>query len=109
MAKIRLTLDPSPTFRAVVQIPMAGAKPAPVEFIFKYRDRDAFQEFVEGLGAREGDLEGVIMDIASGWDLPDAFDQANVAKLLKNYMGAFQAIMDAYVHEHTKSVPRLGN
>lgn len=107
MAKVKFTLDPAPTFKSVVNIPVAGGKPAPVEFIFKHRDREQFKEFVEGLTDRQ-DVE-VIMDMASGWDLDDAFDAESIGKLVTRYMGAFNAICEVYFNELTKSGPRSGN
>lgn len=107
MAKVKFTLEPSPTFKAVVNIPVAGGKPAPVEFIFKHRDREQFKDFVEGLTDRK-DVD-VVMDIASGWDLDDAFDAASIEKLVTRYMGAFNAICEVYFTELTKSGARSGN
>ena len=99
MAKNKLTLSPEPTFKADVTIPVPGGKAAVVEFVFKYRDRDGFKEFIDSLGG--GDDVDVIMDMASGWDLADPFDRANVEKLAKLYMAAPMAIMNAYTDELT--------
>ncbi len=105
MAKPKFTLTAAPTFKAKVAIPIPGAKAEEVEFTFKGRTRDAFKDFVESLKDRD-DAE-VIMDIASGWDLTDAFDKKNVELLTQNYLGAARAIIEKYLAELTQA--RLGN
>ena len=84
---------------------MPGGKSAAVEFTFKSRTRDEFRLFIDGLGDRL-DVD-VIMDMASGWDLEDPFDQANVELLTQNYLGAARAVIEKYLSELTAA--RLGN
>lgn len=105
MAKPKFTLALKPTFTAKVDIPIPGQVAAPVEFTFKARTKDEFKELVDGIAGRD-DVE-IIMDIASGWELEDAFDAKNVALLLQNYMGAASAIIGKYFSELTQA--RLGN
>lgn len=103
MAKLNLTA--SPTFTAKVMIPVPGAKPAPVEFKFKGRTKEEFKDFLESMSSLE-DGEA-IMEIASGWDLEDAFGEANVEKLVQNYIGSAKAILETYITQLTSA--RLGN
>lgn len=103
MAKLQLTA--SPTFKCNVLIPVPGKKPVPVEFSFKGRTKDEFKTFIETLGDRE-DAE-VILDIASGWELEDAFGKESVELLLQNYIGAARVIIERYIAELTSA--RLGN
>ena len=42
-AKQKFSLVANPTFTRAVEIPVAGGKPATVEFTFKHRTRDAFR------------------------------------------------------------------
>ena len=105
MAKPKFSLTANPTFKALVDVPVPGGKSAAVEFTFKSRTRDEFRLFIDGLGDRL-DVE-VIMDMASGWDLEDPFDQANVELLTQNYLGAARAVIEKYLSELTAA--RLGN
>ncbi len=105
MAKPKFTLTPTPTFKAKVLIPVPGKTAESVEFTFKGRTREQFKEFIEGLKDRE-DVE-VVMDIASGWELEDAFTVANVELLTQNYLGAARAVIEKYLSELTQA--RLGN
>ena len=105
MAKPKFSLTANPTFKALVDVPVPGGKSAAVEFTFKSRTRDEFRLFIDGLGDRL-DVD-VIMDMASGWDLEDPFDQANVELLTQNYLGAARAITEKYLSELTAA--RLGN
>lgn len=103
MAKLVLTA--APTFKTNVMIPVPGKKPTPVEFIFKGRTKDEFKAFIESLSGRE-DVD-VILDIATGWELDDAFDDESVEKMTQNYIGAARAIIETYLNELTSA--RLGN
>ncbi len=113
----KLSLELAPTFPASVMIPIPGGDFGEVIFTFKSRTRDEFKEFLALLnpakkdeveaddaevaadkGPRDADL---IMDIASGWDLADAFDVKSVEKLTQRYMGAAQAIFNVYMAELT--------
>lgn len=105
MAKAKFSLAVKPTFKAKVSIPVPGQAPELVEFTFKARSRDDFKEFIDGLKDRE-DVD-VILDIASGWELEDAFDKDNLELLTQNYLGAARAIIEKYLSELTQA--RLGN
>jgi hypothetical protein len=105
MAKPKFSLTPSPTFKAKVDIPIPGGAPAQVEFVFKGRTRDQFESFMNDLSDKKPD--DLVMDIASGWDLDEAFEQDNIDKLTQNYLGAGLAIWAKYVSELTKA--RQGN
>lgn len=102
----KFDLKAKPTFKCMVGIPIPGARaPIDVEFTFKAKTRDEFKEFVDSLRGRE-DVD-VVMEIASGWDLEDAFNAENVAELIQNYIGSARAIMDKYIAELTAA--RVGN
>lgn len=105
MAKPKLSLTASPTFKAVVQIPVAGGAPVGVEFTFSHRNADAYDAWTPTLKGR--DPIDTTMDIATGWDLEDAFTRENVEKLLKEYIGSGRAIFETYIAENTGA--RLGN
>ena len=95
----KLSLVAKPTFTSKVSIPVAGEKAVVVAFTFKARTRDAFKAFVENLSDRE-DVD-VILDVASGWDLEDAFDRDNIELMTQSYLGAARAIIEAYLSELT--------
>lgn len=86
-------------------IPVPGKKPVAVEFSFKGRTKDQFKAFMESIGDRD-DVD-VILDIASGWELEDAFGKESVELLLQNYLGAARVIIEKYMSELTAA--RLGN
>ena len=105
MAKIKLVLTASPTFKAKVNIPIAGAPAVPVEFTFKHRSKEAFAEWVKGISEKED--ADLLMEVASGWELEDAFDKDNIALMCENYMGAARAVIEKYISEQTAA--KLGN
>lgn len=105
MSKVKFVLDPAPTFKATVNIPVHGGETAPVVFEFKHRDREALEVFTKGVGDRP--VEESVLEVAVGWELDDPFDAESVKKLCKNYMGAPSAIADTYYREIYQR--RLGN
>jgi hypothetical protein len=101
----KLALIASPTFKANVLIPVPGKKPVPVEFIFRGRTKPEFQVFIESL--RDRDDVDAILDMATGWELEDAFGKESVEQMLHSYLGAARAIIETYINELTAA--RLGN
>lgn len=112
-----ITLDPAPTFRGKVSIPVVGAEPAVVGFVFKHRTRKAFDELMRSGKVENFDdlpvderlrLDHVfIMGIVEGWDLPFEFNAENVMKLLNGYHAAANAISTTYADLLLSG--RLGN
>ncbi len=94
----KLTLTPDPTFKAKVQIPMAGAVDAPVMFTFKYRPASELRTLGEQF-EKADDVEAQIMLIASAWDLDDEFNAQNVGLLVDQRPGAAAAIIATYFKE----------
>jgi hypothetical protein len=93
----RLKLNPEPTFKAKVGIPVPGSRPAEVEFTFKHKTRS---QVLEWLKAREDDDEvGVFREIVAGWDLDDEFSDENIRRLCDNYAGAGFAVLEKYLNE----------
>lgn len=97
MAKQKFNLSANPTFKAKVAIPVAGGKPADIEFIFKHRNKDALKDFIEEMKEKE-DLE-LLQDLVTGWDIDDPFDAESLEKLVQNYPGSALAIYQAYMVE----------
>ena len=105
MAKIKITLNPDPTFQATVVIPVPGGNTGEVKFTFKGRTRAEYLAWIDSLEGRS-DIDAV-MDCVSGWDMSEPFSQENVAILLNAYVAAGRAIIDKYFAELTNA--RLGN
>lgn len=95
MAKIKLEADP--TFKAKVGIPVPGSDPALVEFTFKHRTRDAVMKWLAE-SQESSDVQSV-QDVATAWELDDAFNAENIDRLCQNYAGAGFAIVSAYLEE----------
>lgn len=110
-----LKLQPAPTFKSSVEIPVPGDKPVSVGWTFKYRDQDQMQEFLFGDGAKaraslpaaEANAEA-LMDIATDWSNVDtAFSAEAVSIFVKRYPSAAGMVMAKYIAE--VSGARLGN
>jgi hypothetical protein len=95
MAKLSLT--PEETFDAVVQIPVPGAKAAPVKFKFKWRSRPQVQEWLD-THADASDAE-FVASATTGWDLDDQYTPENIERLCSAYAGAGAAVVAAYLQE----------
>lgn len=107
----KFKLQPAPTFRAPVEIPVPGEGRSKVLFDFKYRDRDAMKEFLEKVGNTETQLSDtdLIMEMCTGWELTDPFNRESVDLLVRNYIQAGSAIFEKYLDEHTSSKAREKN
>ena len=102
------TLDPKPTFKLTVEIPVPGESFAPVEFTCKYRNRaDLVALTGQVIGDAEKGVSGLsdadtVKAIVEGWSLSDPCTPENLAKLAGNYPGAASAIYLAYLDELLK-------
>jgi hypothetical protein len=99
MAKLKL--NPDPTFKAKVAIQAPGSGVDPVEFTFKHRTRDEMDAFLKV--SPELKDAALIMEMATGWELVDAFTPENINKLVQNYITAPQTIFEAYLEEMVKA------
>ena len=50
----KFTLNPAPTFKAKVDIPVPGGKVEKVEFTFRHRTREEFQRWLEDIDGKDG-------------------------------------------------------
>jgi len=98
MAKLKL--QPDPTFKAKVAIPVAGADDVSVEFTFRHRTRDELKKFIDASGERD-DVD-TLLELATGWELADAFSKDNVQLLVDNYIAAGRSVFDKYIDELAK-------
>lgn len=101
-------LDPKPTFKLTIEIPVPGEAFAPVEFTCKYRNKADLEAFTlsvlgdEAKGIKGLSDEAVVQAVVEGWSLSDPCTAENLAKLAKNYPGAASAIYLAYLDELLK-------
>lgn len=92
MAKIKLI--PDPTFTEKVAVPVPGKGAVDVQFTFKHRTREEMQSFL----SQQKDMDDVqlIMACASGWELADTFDEANVKEFVSQYIAGPAAVFETY-------------
>ena len=104
-----LRLNPAPTFRAKVGIPVPGQeKPEVIVCEFKHMTRDAFRAFSEQVNAGTVSEVDSLMAMLAGWDGVDApFSREAVQTMVQAYHGAAYAIAQDYARELTAA--RLGN
>lgn len=104
-----LRLQPNPTFRAKVGIPVPGQeKPEEIVCVFAHMTRDEFAAFASPEAAVGRTDAESLARIMRGWDGVDAeFSADALALLCQQYHGAAYAISTAFVAELTKA--RLGN
>ena len=92
-------LQPNPTFKKTVSIPVPGEEAVAVTFIFKHMGRKAFKKFYESLTSTKSNREDadVLLEIVEGWEGVDGdFNKENLDLLLDNYFGSAMAILEAY-------------
>lgn len=96
-------LDPTPTFKAPVQLSAPGQpRPIAVDVEFRHFDIDGLKAYYEALPGKT-DLDGLLEVIVS-WDGFDAgFSQESLTRLLKNYPTAAGELYAAFRREHMES------
>jgi len=105
MAKPKLVLTANPTFKFKVPVPVAGAAAVPVEFTFKHRSKDDFQEWVGAIADKDDVV--LIQEVASAWELDEPFDAEHITQMTQNYIGSARAVIETYIAQQTAA--KLGN
>lgn len=101
-----LKLNPSPTFKTKVGIPVPGAEAVKVEFEFKALKRKELGQFLTDSKDREDAIN--LGAVVVGWTGVDKeFSQEALALLLDNYVGSAAAIFAQFLDELTAR--RQGN
>lgn len=104
---ITLKLDPAPTFKATVNIPVAGSKEgADIVCEFVHMTKDAYAAWA----AREESMTDAErgLEILKSWQGPDQpFSAESLGKLFQNYPGSAYAITFKFATELNKN--RSGN
>jgi len=100
----KLALKAAPTFKAQVEIPVAGVKPVKMEFTFRHRTRKELDVYLADLRAKQAeggnaDEVAAVMDVAIGWENDEPFNAENVGEFLDSYHKAAWAIGNAYITE----------
>ena len=99
----KLTLNPKPTFKHTVMIPVPGEKPHPVEFTFHGKTQKQYGEMLEQVTKADGDEAASFMLFVAGWDVAADFTKENVEQFLQSYIGAGTLLFREYTDELTKA------
>lgn len=110
-----LKLQPDPTFKAKVDIPVPGDKPVAVEFTFKYRDQEQMDAFLFGEAGKARAAQSAaeankaaLLDVATDWSNVDTpFSAEAIEAFVKRYPSATALVMAKYIAEVGGA--RLGN
>ena len=126
MSTIKLGVTPK-SFKRVVKFDMLDGSIGMIEADFRYRTRDEFGKFIDGLvkdaGVQADQVEGLgmaglmrrttdqngryLMDILVAWNLPDELTLDNARALSNEVPAAAAALMETYRSAVTEG--RLGN
>lgn len=104
-----LKLNPAPTFRAKVGIPVPGQdQPEQIVCIFKHMTREEYRRFSDPEALSQRSDAETLMAILAGWEgVDEPFSTDAAARLAQAYHGAPFVIAAAFAAELTKA--RLGN
>ncbi len=96
-------LQPKPTFKAAVSIPVPGGSDGKITFIFKHKGKKDLQAYFNSLSATEGeaktDIEA-LLELVDGWEgVSEKFSAENLELLLDAYPGAALALYETYRKE----------
>jgi len=92
-------LNPNPTFKAQVLIPVPGGADGKITVLFKHKGRKALQEFFASLTDEANTRTDVdaLGELIADWEGVDAkYTAENLEQLLDAYPSAAMALFDAY-------------
>lgn len=90
-------LQPNPTFKAPVDIPVAGELPEKVLFTFKHKTRTQFDALVKAVINGETTVDDAVRDVVVEWTYPgvDYNDEA-LSQCFDMFPGSANAIFTTY-------------
>ena len=92
-------LQPNPTFKVDVTIPVPGGKDGKLSIEFKHKSKKALKEFFDSLTSEENQRTDVeaLSDLVAGWSgMDEKFSAENLELFLDNYPSAAMALFEAY-------------
>lgn len=93
----KLKLQPNPTFKCKVDIPVPGVGGVETVFEFKHRGLNELDRlWADNVDNPDPKLAEALV---VGWELEDEFNISNLRTLLDNYPGAAHALIAAYSEE----------
>lgn len=94
----KFKLDPNPTFKANVGIPVPGEEPAQIPFEFKYYAEDEWDAYLKehpGINIRD-----TLFDIVLSWEIDgEPFSRESLIKMFNKYPGSVNAIWQKFNDE----------
>lgn len=108
MAKSLFKLNPNPTFKFNVEIPVAGQDdPGVITMTFRHvkigDHRKRLNELSEIMTTADTDphdvMAGHLFELITAWALPDELNVENLNTLIQNYPQAYTSILQQYVDE----------
>ena len=94
-------LQPNPTFKSEITIPVPGGGEGKITFEFRHKSRPALKTFFDGFAEVEGqpakeDIDA-LGEIVAGWEGVDGeYSREALAQLLDNYPRAAASILAGY-------------
>lgn len=92
-------LQPNPTFKVDVTIPVPGGKDGKLTIEFKHKGKKALKEFFDSLTSEDNQRSDVdaLSDLIAGWSgVDEKFSAEALEQLLDNYPSAAMALFEAY-------------
>lgn len=103
----KFTLATEATFKLPVPIPRLGLPDAELEVTYKARSADEMAELDKRFREQAVDDVTAVLEVASGWELPDAFTADALKEVQVKHPGFAGALVKAYFREFERV--RLGN
>ena len=90
-------LQPNPTFKTLVHIPIPGEKAEAVLFTFKHRTRSQLDELIKQMAENAIDFDKAVQEIVVEWTYPGVdYSTDALAQCLDMFPGSGLAIFTAF-------------
>ncbi|KAB0586184.1 phage tail assembly chaperone [Comamonas kerstersii] len=103
----KFTLAAEASFTLPVLIPRLGLPDAELQVNFKARSPEEMAALDKKFREEKVADVAAVQEVASGWELPDAFTAENIAAAQAKHPGFAGAVIKAYFREYERV--RLGN
>lgn len=90
-------LEPNPTFKYPVNIPIPGEKADKVQFTFRHKTSTQIEDYQKGINSGEKSLKDIAREIVVEWNYPGVdYSEATLETCMEMFPGSPLAIWMAF-------------
>lgn len=101
-------INPSPTFRTEVEIPVPGSEPEKLPITFKHKKLKEIKKMIDEVEKNNADGKSeknidILASLIDSWEADETFSKKSFDDLIENYPQAFPSLYAAFLDSYFKA------